>query len=317
MFRMFFMTFTGEYRGGEVHPHNCPPAMVWPLGALAIPSVLSGWLGVPLGSAMDWFAGKSEAPNPFSAFVYYVQPHFEAANPGMMLASARAAPLSGFAFWRGFLVYEKQTVSINTVIASSTNALLSWLYKFSFNKWYIFDEIYYLGARPVDVALYKAAWSLIDMFIVDGIVNGSGLVTETCGQLLKYTENGRAQSYALVIFSFVTVLTLVVYFFPASLKPLEFQRCQSHLTTLITNQQTSARARGTSRTWAWTRRASGRRTDFVGRVQRLQDKTAPTGLRFSRGSAGLVMMMWLFVSSPITATEEHNFENLPPVHSAQ
>jgi len=33
--------------------------------------------------------------------------------------------------------------------------------------------------------------------------------------------------------------------------------------------------------------------------------------------AGLVMMMWLFVSSPITATEEHNFENLPPAHSAQ
>jgi len=208
MFRMFFMTFTGEYRGGEVHPHNCPPAMVWPLGALAIPSVLSGWLGVPLGSAMDWFAGKSEAPNPFSAFVYYVQPHFEAANPGMMLAGTSCAFVGIVLAW---LVYEKKTVSINTVIAGSTNALLSGVYKFSFNKWY-FDEAYFWALDRL-MWLYKAAWSLIDMFIVDGIVNGSGLVTETCGQLLKYTENGRAQSYALVIFSFVTVLTLVVYFF--------------------------------------------------------------------------------------------------------
>jgi NADH-quinone oxidoreductase subunit L len=209
MFRMFFMTFTGEYRGGSVHPHNSSPAMVWPLGALAIPSVLSGWLGVPLAAVADWFAGKGEAPNPFGAFVYYgAVPHFEAANPGMMLAGTTCAFVGIALAW---LVYEKKSVSINSAIANSTNALVSGLYQFSFNKWY-FDEAYYWLVDRV-IWLYRAVWSVVDMIVVDKFfVEGSAFVTDTAGHLLKYTENGRAQSYALVIFSFVAILTLAVYF---------------------------------------------------------------------------------------------------------
>ncbi len=51
------------------------------------------------------------------------------------------------------------------------------------------------------------------MKVVDNVVNITGLATETAGQLLKYTENGRAQSYSLAIFAFVAILTLATYFF--------------------------------------------------------------------------------------------------------
>ncbi len=140
MFRMYFMTFEGEYRG-KVHPHNSSPAMVWPLIALAVPSVCSGWLGVPaLDKASGWLSGAVEAPNPFGSFVFFGSaPHFEAANPGMMCAGTGFA-LVGFII--AFLVYQKHSLKINEAIASSPNAALQFLYQFSFNKWY-FDELYY------------------------------------------------------------------------------------------------------------------------------------------------------------------------------
>jgi NAD(P)H-quinone oxidoreductase subunit 5 len=202
MFRMYFMTFEGQYRG-TAHPHNSPPAMVWPLLALAVPSVFSGYLGVP-HQIGDWLAGK-ELPNAWSHFVYYGSaPHYEAANVNMMMAGT-ACGLTGILL--AAAIYYWKSVQINTAIATG----MPWLYNFSLNKWY-FDEI---NAVLVDKLMlaFRAAWGLIDMFIVDNVVNGVGAIAVTIGELLKYTENGRAQTYALTIFGCVAVLTLAAYFF--------------------------------------------------------------------------------------------------------
>jgi NAD(P)H-quinone oxidoreductase subunit 5 len=210
MFRMYFMTFEGEYRG-TVQPHNSPPAMVWPLIVLAIPSVASGWLGLPPDAKgiADWIGGTVAVANPFGAFVYFEHPHFEPASVIMMCAGT-AFGLTGFAC--AWAIYQKKSLHINSQIANSTNGLVAFLYRFSFNKWY-FDELYN-GFVDRMLAAYRVAWKWLDMNIVDNIVNGSALVTDTAGQLLKYTENGRAQSYALAIFGTVAVLTLAAYFVP-------------------------------------------------------------------------------------------------------
>jgi NADH:ubiquinone oxidoreductase subunit 5 (subunit L)/multisubunit Na+/H+ antiporter MnhA subunit len=155
-------------------------------------------------AVMNWFAGKGEEPNGFTALVHYgPHAHFEAANPNMMLCGT-VCGLAGIVV--AWLIYEKRSLTINSTIAST----MSGIYKFSLNKWYIDQAYYWLVDKAI--ALYKAAWNTLDMGIVDNIVNGSALVTDTAGQLLKYSETGRAQTYALVIFSFVSILTLAVYF---------------------------------------------------------------------------------------------------------
>ncbi len=81
------------------------------------------------------------------------------------------------------------------------------LYKLSKNKWYI-DEIY-------DAVFVKGCRGLakqtltMDVRIVDGIVNLAGFVTLVTGEGLKYLENGRAQFYALIVFGAVLGLVLV------------------------------------------------------------------------------------------------------------
>src|ERR1041385_5474829 len=44
VFRAFFMTFFGDYRGHEHHPHESPPVMLVPLAILAVLSLAGGAL---------------------------------------------------------------------------------------------------------------------------------------------------------------------------------------------------------------------------------------------------------------------------------
>ncbi|MCS6813758.1 MAG: NAD(P)H-quinone oxidoreductase subunit 5 [Cyanobacteria bacterium] len=80
------------------------------------------------------------------------------------------------------------------------------LYNLSFNKWYIddiYDAVFVKGSRRLARQVLE-----VDVKIVDGVVNLAGLVTLVSGEALKYFENGRAQFYALIIFG--AVLGLVV-----------------------------------------------------------------------------------------------------------
>ncbi|MGL5194364.1 MAG: NAD(P)H-quinone oxidoreductase subunit 5 [Chroococcales cyanobacterium] len=80
------------------------------------------------------------------------------------------------------------------------------LYLLSRKKWY-FDEIYnslfVLGSRRLARQVME-----VDYRVVDGAVNLTGLITVISGEGLKYFENGRAQFYALIVF--VAVLGLVI-----------------------------------------------------------------------------------------------------------
>ncbi len=82
------------------------------------------------------------------------------------------------------------------------------LYKLSLNKWY-FDDIYH---RVFVLGLRRLARQVmeVDFRVVDGAVNLTGFFTLVSGEGLKYFENGRAQFYALIVFG--AVLGLVVFF---------------------------------------------------------------------------------------------------------
>ncbi len=81
------------------------------------------------------------------------------------------------------------------------------LYEFSLNKWY-FDNIYHkvfvLGLRRIARQIME-----VDYRVVDGAVNLTGFFTLVSGEGLKYLENGRAQFYALIVFAAVLGLVIV------------------------------------------------------------------------------------------------------------
>lgn len=82
------------------------------------------------------------------------------------------------------------------------------LYELSLHKWY-FDDIYH---RVFVLGLRRVARQVmeVDYRVVDGAVNLTGFFTLVSGEGLKYLENGRAQFYALIVFG--AVLGLVIVF---------------------------------------------------------------------------------------------------------
>lgn len=80
------------------------------------------------------------------------------------------------------------------------------LYQLSRKKWY-FDEVYYNVFILGSRRLARQVLE-VDIRIVDGLVNLAGFVTLVTGEGLKYLENGRAQFYALIVFG--AVLGLVI-----------------------------------------------------------------------------------------------------------
>ncbi len=86
-------------------------------------------------------------------------------------------------------------------------AKIPFLYQLSKNKWYIdeiYNEFFVKGSRRLARQVLE-----VDSKVVDGVVNLAGLATLLTGEGLKYLENGRAQFYALIIF--VAVLGLVIF----------------------------------------------------------------------------------------------------------
>lgn len=220
MFRMYFMTFEGDFRGKnheiqeqlleeagvvvseEGHhgekPHESPLTMTFPLMALAVPSCLIGLIGVPWANKFEAFIFP---PSETLEEVLEASEHFEWNEFLIMGGTSVGIALIGITV--AYLMYVKGKIDPKA-IAQKFPAL----YQFSLNKWYfddIYDSVFVKGCRRLARGIME-----VDYKVVDGAVNLTGLVTVISGEGLKYLENGRAQFYALIIFG--AVLAFVIAF---------------------------------------------------------------------------------------------------------
>ncbi|MCX7701740.1 MAG: NADH-quinone oxidoreductase subunit L [Gemmataceae bacterium] len=172
MFRMWFLTFTGEPKDHHVyeHAHESPRIMTIPLIVLAIFSVIVAW-GWPVWSAHDSFLGKVlHAAQPaavtadLSVVESLVHDHDGWVHPAAGFLAFFAAAI-GVIF--AFLVYHFRTLD-----AADTKEQFAPLYRLFERKWY-FDELY--SALLVRPALVVANWCrLVDAKGIDGVVDGTG-----------------------------------------------------------------------------------------------------------------------------------------------
>ncbi|MEB3275151.1 MAG: NAD(P)H-quinone oxidoreductase subunit 5 [Prochlorothrix sp.] len=242
MFRMYFSTFEGDFRGkdasakqsvlvdwglapafgpGAMHkdelghddhgehghddhghhlsdtPHESPWTMTLPLALLAIPSVLIGLVGTPFG---NYFEAFITAPGEVFDMAEAAA-EFDLHEFTLMAGSSVGIALLGITL--ASLMYLMKKID-PAAIAKTFQPL----YLFSKNKWYLDDInnlLFVQGSRRLARQVLE-----VDLKVVDGLVNLTGLVTLVSGEGLKYLENGRAQFYALIVFG--AVLGLVVVF---------------------------------------------------------------------------------------------------------
>jgi NAD(P)H-quinone oxidoreductase subunit 5 len=215
MFRMYLLTFEGEFRGTnalaigvidyeqgktahddhghDAHmPHESPISMTLPLMVLAVPSMLIGLLGTPFHNYFEEFV---HAPGE----MFHLEP---VDLPEFLVMGGSSVGVGLIGITLAIMMYLQKKID-PTSIAKQFPTLYNW----SKNKWYFdefYDKVFVRSSRSIARQVLE-----VDSKVVDGVVNLAGLVTLLSGEGLKYLENGRAQFYALIVFG--AVLGLVIF----------------------------------------------------------------------------------------------------------
>lgn len=245
MFRMYFSTFEGKFRGNETEIRQRLKTSVGSTvkaGLEQIPAFGPGAMDtreLAAAAAHDKAHGHSEYPHesPWTMtlplmtlavpsiliglvgtpFANYFEEFIHPPSETVIEIAEKASEFD----LSEFLLMAGSSVGIaligitlaslmylqNKIDPAAIAAKIKPLYDLSLHKWY-FDEIY---DRVFVQGLRRLARQVmeVDFRVVDGAVNLTGFFTLVSGEGLKYLENGRAQFYALIVFGAVLCLVIV------------------------------------------------------------------------------------------------------------
>jgi NADH-quinone oxidoreductase subunit L len=223
MFRVIFMTFYGEYRGGgaaahaqlaaphaettehathDGGPHESPSNMTVPLLVLAVPAVVAGVFNLPWS-----FLGLDHEVEHLLVGALPDEGLVEASEfrLGVAVASSVVA-LTGIAL--AYAVYEAKTVPAEVLsrVFRPVQVLLE-------NKYYA-DVLYErIIVRSVFYDGICAAAATFDSVVIDRAVNGVGQASRAGAAVLRYAQTGQFQSYGAFAFGgfvFTAIVVLVL-----------------------------------------------------------------------------------------------------------
>ena len=215
MFRLWFLTFFGDYRGvtsgaeahghdshgGEGHgsPHESPMVMVIPLVILAVLSFVGGWVGVPkaMGGSNHFehfldpvFQSTEAMPAGESGMVPAEGTGHEDSSTELMF-SAISVGAAAIGFLGAWFLYYKRT-DLPAKLAASAGGI----YRLVLDKYRI-DELY--GAvfiQPIIALSTSVFWKGIDRGLIDGAVDGAAAGANETSDAVRHMQSGNIRSYA-------------------------------------------------------------------------------------------------------------------------
>jgi len=225
MFRLLYLAFFGERRaahgavnhghatgdGHGAHLHDAPPAMAIVLVVLAVGAVLAGYVGVP-----DVLVSGGNRIESFLA------PSFSApgAPPSVETEGAGAQAFHSTA--------ELSLMGVSTLVAFAGIGIATYffrrkpaaadaladrfggLYRLLLGKYYV-DELYDAAiVQPIKRISTLVLWRGVDAGLIDGTVNGVGLVVRGWSAVLRRLQTGSMRAYAMSFF--LGVIVIVGYF---------------------------------------------------------------------------------------------------------
>ncbi len=206
MFRLFFLTFFGDFKGSkdqEHHLHESPSIMTLPLIVLAILSTFGGFLGIP------------EVFSEHHLFHHYLSSliSFPGAFNGMeashefewilMGSSVVILSLVVFATYNRFVKRKDVPPMLEQEMTSSV--------RWAFNKYYV-DEIYdKIIVRPL-YSISNLFYKVIDTRFLDGIVNSVSKGVTGSSQVARYIQSGYIGFYIFaMVFGIIAILVFNLF----------------------------------------------------------------------------------------------------------
>ena len=201
MFRLWFMTFFGDYHGevqqdahgradshkGEGHghgaPHESPPVMLVPLMILAVLSAVGGWVGI--GGVFEKFLA------PVFAATELAEAPEAASHATELLLMAISVAAAALGCYLAYILYFKRR-DLPQKIAST----LGGLYDAVAHKYYV-DEIYAaLFVKPLIDGSTRILWHGVDQGVIDAAVNDTADGAQHLSDAARHMQSGNLRSYA-------------------------------------------------------------------------------------------------------------------------
>ncbi|HEX7099551.1 MAG TPA: NADH-quinone oxidoreductase subunit L [Acidimicrobiia bacterium] len=182
MTRQWVLVFTGEPRWDEgVEPHESPRVMTLPLLALAVLSVVAGFVNTPFRFALE----------------HFLEPAFEGVEMqhapegwGMFLVLAALSSLAGVAgVAAGWLAYNRPADAWRRFQEGFGRLWTAW------EEAYRIDDLYGAVIVAPGRRIAEATAFQIDSKVIDGAVNGVGALFFRIGSGLRLLQTGYVRNY--------------------------------------------------------------------------------------------------------------------------
>jgi NADH-quinone oxidoreductase subunit L len=209
-FRAVFLTFEGDYKGGEEpehgahdahasgNPHESPMVMALPLIILAVPAVAAGFVNIPTDAARG-LAHLLEGALPESS---HEALHHEEFNLAIAALSSVLA-ISGIGL--AYVIYMTKALP-----AEQLQKVWGPVHTIVARKYYM-DELYeQVIVRNVVYRGFCYGIQWFDTNVVDFAVNSVAKGTSWAGDRLRWVQSGSFQAYGTVGFAGLLVATFLM-----------------------------------------------------------------------------------------------------------
>lgn len=206
MFRLFFVTFRGKFRGTSEqmsHLHESPVTMTFPLIVLAVLSVIGGYIGLPEVMHFPHFLNQYLTPIFEESKV--INPEFGLVTIShemewILIAISVAVAFAGLV--SAYFIFVKNSK------VPEPDAEISGFKKLVYNKYYI-DQIYNkLIVKPIEKSS-SFLGNVFEIKVIDGIVNNIGKSILSASEKIRAIQVGTTGIYVLfMVLGIILVLSL-------------------------------------------------------------------------------------------------------------
>jgi NADH-quinone oxidoreductase subunit L len=206
MFRLFFLTFMGNFRGTKEqadHLHESPSSMTIPLIALAILSVVGGFIGFP--EVMHLPHALADFLSPIYEGSRLVNPEFGVLHIDHSTEWILMAVSVGVAIGAILLAYSLYGKGENV---PAEDAEITGFHKVIYNKYYIDEAYQAIFIKPTQ-ALSRVFANVIEPKGIDGAVNGIGNLVNSFSSRLRKIQTGGTAAYLFSMCVGIAIILII------------------------------------------------------------------------------------------------------------
>jgi NADH-quinone oxidoreductase subunit L len=202
MFRMFYLTFFGTFRGSDEqkkHLHESPASMTLPLVVLAIFACIAGLIGFPhaIGESfgihnwLDHFLENSVVKSTM---------HFSASQEWSMIGLVTSLVLITIFFAYNKFVTKGVLPKVDKDLVGVENLI--------YNKYYVDEAYEKVITNPLD-SLSNFSHKFLNNGFIDRMVNGIGEALRYFGNSFREVQSGNLGSYLLTMVMAIIAILVV------------------------------------------------------------------------------------------------------------